>query len=300
MKVKVYNLTDNGKVLINETIYTKKQLQDLKSNPKIYLTKSTLKILEQVNPTKKIVNKLSVLNINNLLCINSTYYNIDTPLKNYLGAYSDLFKSIKIFESNPILKHKKRIEKVLKEIEKEKVQFENNYFYKEFERENNLKDKELQQLRLELKTVLNTLEIKAKYVIKQPTEPKKPLSLKPNFDDFNGQINTIYTETKTLFTSTLSQWEQLFSDDIQIFKSPIELNQKTTLSDLRLLLDKLSQKGLIKNSKFNKLLQTVKAFSYNGLIITANQYKDAKQTQNYPSTLNSNTIQDVFNALNVD
>ncbi len=293
MKVKTYNLTDNGKVLINETIYTKKQLQDLKSNPKIYLTKATLKILEKVNPTKKIVNKLSVLFINN------SYYNIEPPLKNYLDAYNDLFDCIKVFENNPFLKQQKELKKRIKEYLKAYKDYTNTTFYKEDLKEKETLKNELKKLKLDLETVLSTLKIKRKYNPKQPTEPKA-LSLKPNFDDFNGQIKTIHKETQTLFISTLDQWEQLFSDDIQGFKNPIELKPNTTLSDLRLFLDMLHQKGLIKNSRFNKLLQNTKAFSFNGSIITRNQYKDAKQIQNYPNTLNYNKIIDIFNALNVD
>ena len=123
------------------------------------------------------------------------------------------------------------------------------------------------------------------------------LSLKPNFDDINWQIEIIIKETQKIFTSNTEQWTNLFSENIQPLSNPIELKDKTTISDLRLFLDSLNNCGLIKTSKFNSIIEKSKAFIFEGTIITALQLKHAKQQQNYPNTLNSATIQNVFKEL---
>lgn len=128
-------------------------------------------------------------------------------------------------------------------------------------------------------------------------QQKTSLSLKPNFDDINWQIEIIIKETQKIFTSNTEQWTNLFSENIQPFSNPIELKEKTTISDLRLFLDSLNNFGLIKTSKFNSIIEKSKAFIFEGTIITALQLKHARQLQNYPNTLNSTTIQNVFKEL---
>ena len=223
----------------------------------------------------------------------------------YFKAQTDLLNILNTIDKHPYTAQIQEIKKGIQRLEKEKKQFENNYFFKEYEKE---RKAEIQALKNQLQEAENhafkiatDLLNKAYKISKEKahTLPKK-LTLNPYFDDQNGQIKTIHKETQTLFISSLEQWENLFSNNIQEFQTPIKLKPNTKISDLRLFLDMLHQKGLIKNSRFNKLLQNVKAFSFNGSIITANQYKDAKQIQNYPNTLNYNKIKGVFNALNVD
>ncbi len=134
----------------------------------------------------------------------------------------------------------------------------------------------------------------------QPLNSTKKLSLNPNFDDPQGQIKTIHENSTDLFDATLEQWQNLFSENIQVFTKPIPLKESITIMDLRLFLDTLHSKGLIKNKRFNKLLENINAFSINGNTIKAKSYADAIQNQNYPNTTNRNKIDEIFTSLNLD
>ncbi|SIQ74099.1 hypothetical protein [Maribacter ulvicola] len=125
------------------------------------------------------------------------------------------------------------------------------------------------------------------------------LSLNPNFEDRNWQISTIFESSKPLFNSTIEQWENLFSDNIVLFDKPIELKKGISKADLRCFIDELKHFGLIRTGSFLKTLQNVNAFSINGKILTAYDYKTANNGKNYPNTRNRNKILDVFSALKV-
>lgn len=131
-------------------------------------------------------------------------------------------------------------------------------------------------------------------------KPKKVYTLNPNFEHLRGQIEIIFEYSKPLFNASLSQWQNLFSDNIQPFENPIELKSEITLMDLRLFLDKLNQHGLIKNGRFNSLLQKINAFSFNGSTVQANQYADARKNEMYPYTKNAPKIDEIFEALKLN
>lgn len=239
---------------------------------------------------------------------------------NIINKQADLYKQIQDITATP-QRHAKIIQDLqtkFKALEKELQEFENNYFYSEYEqlqKQNAEKDKQLQaeikekqalqkqlnEIQAELyKSFQNILNKTATaYQPEQPERNQKPKTLKPNFDDPTGQINVIFEHTKDLFKSNLEQWKNLFSKDIQTFETPIILQSNTTLADLRLFFDLLYQKGLIKKKSFNKILQDVKAFEYQGDIIKANQLKHATKG-NYPHTKNEYQILQVFEWLNID
>ena len=239
---------------------------------------------------------------------------------NIINKQADLYKQIQDITATPHRNAKiiQDLSKKIKAIEKELQEFESNYFYSEYEllqKQNAEKDKQLQAEIKEKQALQKQLnEIQAElyksfqsilnktataYQPEQPESNQKPKTLKPNFDDPTGQINVIFEHTKDLFISNLEQWKNLFSKDIQTFETPIILQSNTTLADLRLFIDLLYQKGLIKKRSFNKILQDVKAFEYQGNIIKASQLKFATKG-NYPHTKNKYQILEVFKKLKTD
>ncbi len=233
-------------------------------------------------------------------------------LKSYDNTINKLISSIAIYEQNPLLKQLREIESFYEDFNKSREKVENELYYQLTESDLQDANNKNKVLRKALKKALKKID-KQKQIVDLAVaviEKKKPktannkapktLTLNTNFDNFKGQTETIYKETQTLFISSLKQWHNLFSKDIKEFETPIELTPKTTLADLRLFLSTLYDTGLIKNGRFNTLLETTKAFSYNGTIVNKDQYKNAKQQENYPNTLNSSKIKDVFTALKLD
>lgn len=133
--------------------------------------------------------------------------------------------------------------------------------------------------------------------LSKPKKKQKSLTLNPNFEDKEWQIKTISESSKSLFVSSFEQWENLFSDSIKIFNTPIELEKGVTKADLRVFIDNLKYYGLIRVGSFLKILQEVNAFSIKGKVLTAYDYKTANNGKNYPNTRNSNKVKDVFRAL---
>jgi len=129
------------------------------------------------------------------------------------------------------------------------------------------------------------------------TSKHKTLGLNPNMDDLDRQIIVIYNNSKDLFVSTLEQWQNLFSDDIKVFKKSIELKKGVSKADLRLFIDTLKYYGFIRTGGFIKVLVNANAFSEKGVPLTNSQYKGANNGKNYPITRNSDKVKEVFNAL---
>jgi hypothetical protein len=266
--------------------------------------KSQKNILKQVNPLGETFKE-----------IRKIYATNSSLLANYEKTFLNLKDAIKVYNQNPYFEQLEKINKSLKEFNEDKKAVEDNVYHLLTVDELEIKNKKIEQLENEKKVLedyktmlLEKVAIDTNFIdnylkkvlLKSQKKKLKKLTLNPNFDDFKYQVKTIHENTQTLFNSTLLQWENLFSNEIKVFIKPIELKEKINLSDLRLFLDKLKITGLVKNGRFGKMLEDVKAFSYNGNIITANQYKDAKQLNNYPNTLNSNKVRHIFKELKTD
>lgn len=198
------------------------------------------------------------------------------------------------------------INQLCREFENEKTAAENNYYHRlyveEKEREIEAKTKDLAEANrheAELAAQVHDLEIALRVVtnLKQSnTKPhkKEMLSLKPCMTP--SQIVRIYEATKWLFTSTLDQWRNLFSEDIQVFETPINLISAYK-SDIRVLFHYLKEYNLIDQSIYPSILAKTKAFSYKGVLITASQLHKPIEYNNFPDVGNYVKIQDIIKAL---
>lgn len=198
------------------------------------------------------------------------------------------------------------INQLCREFENEKTAAENNYYHRlyveEKEREIEAKTKDLAEANrreAELAAQVHDLEIALRVVtnLKQSnTKPHKKamLSLKPCMTP--SQIVRIYEATKWLFTSTLDQWRNLFSEDIQVFETPINLISAYK-SDIRVLFHYLKEYNLIDQSIYPSILAKTKAFSYKGVLITASQLHKPIEYNNFPDVGNYVKIQDIIKAL---
>lgn len=198
------------------------------------------------------------------------------------------------------------INQLCREFENEKTAAENNYYHRlyveEKEREIEAKTKDLAEANrheAELAAQVHDLEIALRVVtnLKQSdTKPHKKamLSLKPCMTP--SQIVRIYEATKWLFTSTLDQWRNLFSEDIQVFETPINLISAYK-SDIRVLFHYLKKYNLIDQSTYPSILAKTKAFSYKGVLITASQLHKPIEYNNFPDVGNYVKIQDIIKAL---
>ncbi|MCV6629187.1 MAG: hypothetical protein OIF50_04935 [Flavobacteriaceae bacterium] len=225
-------------------------------------------------------------------------------LKLYIASIKALELSLQAYIKNP-MENLNQIAKFCDEVVKVQKKVDKDYLYKLAEEEIQENENQIKALRKQMEADKETVKL-AKFIvsnhkpqIKQNTKPKA-ITLSPNFDDFDGQTKEIYNLTTSLFSASLEQWQNLFSNNIQVFKAPIELKSNTTISDLRLFLDTLYSKRLIKKQRFNKVLENVKAFSYEGKVLVADQYKNAKQIENYPHTKNYIKVSEIFTALNLD
>lgn len=200
------------------------------------------------------------------------------------------------------------IDRICREFENAKTEAENNYYHRlyveEKEQEIAAKTKDLAEAKrreAELAARVYDLEIVLRVMtnLKQSdTKPHKKavLSLKPCMTP--SQIVRLYEATKWLFTSTLDQWRNLFSEDIQIFDPPIVVTSKFK-SDVRVLFYYLHEKSLIDALNYPSILEKTGAFSYGGKIITARQLHKPTEYSNYPKIGNyidiEETVEDIYN-----
>lgn len=204
------------------------------------------------------------------------------------------------------------INQLCREFEDAKVEAENNYYHnlyvEEKEREMAAKDEsineaqkrnaELEALVLEQEKMLQ----KIRNLINTTSQSQKipTLSLKPCMTA--SQIVRLYEATKWLFTSTLDQWRNLFSEDIQVFDTPIVVTSKFK-SDVRILFHYLQEKSLIDALNYPSILEKTGAFSYEGKIITARQLHKPTEYSNYPKIGNyidiAETVKDIYNNKNI-
>lgn len=200
------------------------------------------------------------------------------------------------------------INQLCREFEDEKAKAENNYYHRlyveEKDREIEVKTKDLAEAKrreAELAARVYDLEIALRVMTnfkQSDTKPHKKavLSLKPCMTP--SQIVRLYEATKWLFTSTLDQWRNLFSEDIQIFDPPIVVTSKFK-SDVRMLFYYLHEKSLIDALNYPSILEKTGAFSYGGKIITARQLHKPTEYSNYPKIGNyidiEEAVEDIYN-----
>ncbi|MFV0565755.1 MAG: hypothetical protein ACK5NB_07980 [Flavobacteriaceae bacterium] len=133
----------------------------------------------------------------------------------------------------------------------------------------------------------------------RPTTPKQVYTLRPNFDNFDLQIQIIHDNTKDLFNATLDDWKNLFSNDIKQFKKPIELKHKTTLADLQYFLSELNRVELFKISNFGIIIENTKAFFNRNGVITSKKLSDGKNKAT-SGVKHSYIIKNLLNKLKLD
>lgn len=291
--------------VIKEINYAKTDIGTKKVTKNEYFERVVLPFEKLKKATKKlrVSDKLKKTLLTNDLLSITKYIN------DYNLTLNEVKKGLLAYNENPNIKSINKISENVREFKEAKKEAESNIWYQitynELNEQNQIQAKELQKLKAKIQNQKNIVEM-ANFIVskhKAPVTQKtktKPITLSPNFDDFNGQTKAICNLTASLFVSSLEQWQNLFSNDIQVFKIPIELKSNTTISDLRLFLDTLYHKGLIKKQRFNKILENVKAFSYEGKALEARQYKNGRQIENYPNTKNSIKVSEIFAALNLD
>lgn len=183
------------------------------------------------------------------------------------------------------------IDRICREFENAKTEAENNYYHRlyveEKEQEIAAKTRDLAKAtRREAESAkrIHELEIALRVMSSLAPPTPKPhkkavLSLKPCITP--SQIVRLYEATKWLFTSTLDQWRNLFSEDIQVFETPIILIS-TYKSDIRVLFHYLKEYNLIDQRTYPSILENAKAFSHNREIITSKQLRKQTEYNNYP------------------
>lgn len=198
------------------------------------------------------------------------------------------------------------INQICRDFENAKTEAENNYYHRlyveEKEQEIKAKNKEIDAANVrnaeldarvyELETTLRTM-----YSLNTPVSiPRKKaaLSLKPCITP--SQIVRLYEATQWLFTSTLDQWRNLFSENIQVFDIPIAVTSKFK-SDVRVLFHYLQKKSLIDTLNYPSILEKIGAFSYEGKIITARQLHKPTEYDNYPKIGNYIDIEEIVDSI---
>lgn len=242
---------------------------------------------------------------------------LKTSLAIYDNSLEKLFNDLNIYENTPALKSLTELQTSLDEFAEAKNEVEGNIWHEWTEAELKEKETENEALKLEmeaLKQSINALTAQieedaekvemVKFIMQNHAPKPKPRlitkrSLNPSFQDFEAQVKVIAETSTPLFNATLDQWKNLFSDEIKPFKKPIELKQETTFSDLRSFMDAFKTQKLIRNGKFNSLLEGVNAFSKDGQTVTAQNLKDAYQTAKRSYSINQGKINDILKALKV-
>lgn len=128
---------------------------------------------------------------------------------------------------------------------------------------------------------------------------KENYSLVP-CEDAKELAEIIQENCQKLFESSFEQWNNLFSNKINIFSKPIKLKFGTTLQDLREFLDALLHNvKMFKNQNYLSVLEKVKAFKFKENIVSVQQLKRAKQgLKTITSPKNKNEINKIITALN--
>lgn len=198
------------------------------------------------------------------------------------------------------------INQLCREFENEKTEAENNYYHRLYVEE---KEQEIATQKRDLAEAnrreaesakrIHELEIALRVMSSLAPPTPKPhkkavLSLKPCITP--SQIVRLYEATKWLFTSTLDQWRNLFSEDIQAFETPIAVTSKYK-SDVRILFHYLLEEHLIDNLNYPSILEKIKVFSYEGKIITARQLHKPTEYDNYPEIGNYINIKQIASDL---
>jgi len=105
------------------------------------------------------------------------------------------------------------------------------------------------------------------------TKPPISLTLKPALN--NAEITLLADSLSPLFTGTLEQWQNLFSNKI----APpvgIRLNPKTSNRELAFLFDELERNEFIKTNQWADILYKCEAFNKQGKTLVSKQYNKAK------------------------
>jgi hypothetical protein len=129
---------------------------------------------------------------------------------------------------------------------------------------------------------------------------RKPLTLKPNFIDFDYQIKQLYEATKPIFKADIEQWENLFSNEINPFNNPIELRENTTIVTLREFINMLIDCRLISKRGALTTIANSNAFIYDNRLINFNQINDASKTISNEFHDKHEIIDKIKKALKVD
>lgn len=126
--------------------------------------------------------------------------------------------------------------------------------------------------------------------------PRTPAALSLKSYMTPSQIARLYEDTKWLFTSTIDQWRNLFSENIQTFETPIILKSNFK-ADIHILFVCLKDRHLIDSHKYPSILERAKVFRTDGRIITAKQITKPVEYTHLPNVGNYDKIEAIIKAL---
>lgn len=129
-----------------------------------------------------------------------------------------------------------------------------------------------------------------------PNKPLKKISLNTNLSQ--SEIVKLHNDLKPYFVSTLEQWQNLFSEDITPFKTPIKVNRGVTIVMIGAIFKELEKRGIAEQWK--SIIEKSKAFEKSNKIIKASSLTDALRKPrkgyqpNRKSIIKLNSIKDIM------
>lgn len=161
---------------------------------------------------------------------------ITLPPCSALGTYANELQSIaaNFTKQNYTFDN---INKSLDKLIEDKETAENNYYHnfvvEDYERELDLKNKELAEQIEKTKDFETALRVMER-LKPRPYKANAPNKLTLTSNLTATQITKLYKDTQGIFEATLDQWVNLFSEDIKEFEKPIKLTS-ANLADVSIL-----------------------------------------------------------------